>query len=123
MFPPCTPLFWVLLNVRRAGGAGPFLRRRGGLSQREPALGWPSRRGVRAGLRSATGNRVPAETWVAGSNPALSVPRGGTDGSPTSPLLELLRETVRLSRPSSRTTRGPASLGRPSRPQLPALCG
>ena len=29
-------------------------------------------RGVRVGLRSATGNRVPAETWVAGSNPALS---------------------------------------------------
>src|SRR5205085_11707035 len=28
---------------------------------------------VRVGLRSATGNRVPAERWVAGSNPALSV--------------------------------------------------
>jgi hypothetical protein len=32
-----------------------------------------ARRGVRVGLRSATGNRVPAERWVAGSNPALSV--------------------------------------------------
>src|SRR6185503_10286772 len=31
-----------------------------------------SRRGVRVGLRSATGNRVPGESWVAGSNPALS---------------------------------------------------
>src|SRR5207244_12695625 len=31
-----------------------------------------ARRGVRVGLRSATGNRVPAERWVAGSNPALS---------------------------------------------------
>src|SRR6187397_1911131 len=31
-----------------------------------------ARRGVRAGLRSATGNRVPGESWVAGSNPALS---------------------------------------------------
>src|SRR5215208_2460916 len=122
MFPPCTPFFWVL-ECQTGRRSRPFLRRRGGLSQREPALGWPSRRGVRAGLRSATGNRVPAETWVAGSNPALSVPRGGTDGSPTSPLLEVLRETVRLSRPSSRTTRGPASLGRPSRPQLPALRG
>ena len=40
-----------------------------------------------SGLRSATGNRVRAERCVAGSNPALSVWRGGTHGSPAGPLL------------------------------------
>ena len=40
-----------------------------------------------SGLRSATGNRVRAERCVAGSNPALSVTRGGNHVSPTSPFL------------------------------------
>src|SRR2546429_6736489 len=38
-----------------------------------------------SGLRSATGNRVRAERCVAGSNPALSVQRGGGRGFPPPP--------------------------------------
>src|SRR4029450_11103357 len=47
----------------------------------------PTRRGVRVGLRSATGNRVPAERWVAGSNPALSASTGETRFPPWAPSL------------------------------------
>jgi hypothetical protein len=46
-----------------------------------PCYAGPARRGVRAGLRSATGNRVPAERWVAGSNPALSASSPASEGS------------------------------------------
>src|SRR5580765_78979 len=48
-----------------------------------------------SGLRSATGNRVRAERCVAGSNPALSVTRGGTHVSPTIPLLRVRRRCER----------------------------
>ena len=36
-----------------------------------------------SGLRSATGNRVSAERWIAGSNPALSAFRGPPPGRPS----------------------------------------
>jgi hypothetical protein len=74
---PADRYFYGLLArhrpAARSGGAEP------GLARREPGTGqWRElsfpgqRRGVRAGLRSATGNRVLAERRVAGSNPALS---------------------------------------------------
>src|SRR5438270_5606410 len=42
-----------------------------------------------SGLRSATGNRVPAERWVAGSNPALSASPAGEAPPPPRSLRDL----------------------------------
>src|SRR6266516_4972805 len=40
---------------------------------RKPLLRWPRPERCPSGRRNATGNRVPAERWVEGSNPSLSV--------------------------------------------------
>lgn len=74
------------------------------------------RRGVRAGLRSATGNRVPGESWVAGSNPALSA---STFSLPMARVRTTRR--ARPSPPRARPARTHAA--RPGSPTRTRRCG
>ncbi len=75
-----------------------------------------------SGLRSATGNRVRGESCVAGSNPALSVRRGGTHGSPTNPLLRRCSRTNERW-PPGRQSRPPAATLRSSTTEVaPRAC-
>ena len=79
----------------RVAEGGALLRRYGGECLHRGfeslLLRFAARERCPSGLRSATGNRVRAERCVAGSNPALSVVRGGNCVSPTSLFLERRR--------------------------------
>src|SRR5204863_7640007 len=76
-FESLPPPFLALLT----GGGPPPRRTRRPRSRAKPLLRSPRPERCPSGRRNATGNRVPAERWVEGSNPSPSASLAGLDAS------------------------------------------